>query len=102
MRVWLAPHCVRLTRRVRAYAVAVLGVFAALLVAAPAHASPTWLAPAALSPAGSVCGAPAAATDAAGDVTVAFGTVRWGSRSLAIRRVGLGLAWLASARWPIP
>ena len=72
MRMWLAPHCVRLTWRARLEAVAVLGAFAVLLGAAPAYASPTWLPQAELSPAGCTCGVPAAATDAAGDVTVAF------------------------------
>jgi PKD domain-containing protein len=90
MRMWLAPHCVRLTRRARAYAVAVLGVFAALFAAAPAHASPTWLSPAVLSPAGCVCGAPAAATDAAGDVTVAF---RDSALGLAVTRHPAGGTW---------
>jgi hypothetical protein len=72
MRMWLAPHCVRLTLRARLEAVAVLGAFAVLLGATPASASPTWLPQAELSPAGCTCGVPAAATDAAGDVTVAF------------------------------
>jgi hypothetical protein len=72
MRMWLAPHCVRLTWRARLEAVAVLGAFAVLLGAAPAYASPTWLPQAELSAPGCVCGVPAAATDAAGDVTVAF------------------------------
>jgi PKD domain len=90
MWMWLEPHCVRLTSRARAYAVAVLGVFATLLVATPAHASSTWLPPAALSPLGCDCGVPAAATDAAGDVTVAFLDSALG---LAVTRHPAGGTW---------
>jgi hypothetical protein len=90
MRMWLAPHCAYLTGKARPHVLAVLGVFAALLGAAPALASPAWLPPAELSAAACVCGAPAAPTDAAGDVTVAY---RDNSLGLAVTRHPAGGTW---------
>ena len=90
MRMWLAPACVRMTMRARLRAVAVLGTFAVLLGAAPAYGSATWLPPAELSAAACVCGVPAAASDAAGDVTVAF---RDDTLGLAVTRHPAGGTW---------
>ena len=76
--------------RARLRAVAVLGTFAVLLGAAPAYGSATWLPPAELSAAACVCGVPAAASDAAGDVTVAF---RDDTLGLAVTRHPAGGTW---------
>jgi hypothetical protein len=62
----------RLRRKARAQASAVLAVLVVLFAAAPARGAATWLTPAITSAPGCDCGAPAAATDATGDLTVAF------------------------------
>ena len=90
MRMWLAPARVRMTMRARLHVVAVLGTFAVLLGAAPAYGSATWLPQAELSAAACVCGVPAAASDAAGDVTVAF---RDDTLGLAVTRHPAGGTW---------
>jgi hypothetical protein len=56
----------------RSMLVAALGTGAAMLGTASARAAPTWLGATVISSNGCECGAPAAAADAAGDLTVAF------------------------------
>ena len=62
----------RLRRKARAQGSAVLGVLVVLFGAAPARGAATWLTPAITSAPGCECGAPTAATDATGDLTVAY------------------------------
>lgn len=78
------------TKRTRSRVMALLVALAVLLVAAPARASASWLTPTVLSSTTCACGDPAAATDAAGDATVAWRDPQLG---LMVARHPAGGTW---------